>query len=338
MADSVRIGNTDISSFKVGSEDCKVYLGSTLLYPQSPSYTVLQGIERKANYLGYVDLGLGVGTDFKIEMKLNYKTAAGGRFFGVDSTFRWFKASSTTYFDYNGDRISNSTSTYPLNTDFTVTLTNYSMKSSLESTATTGVTQSSYTSSSNLGLFSSNISSNGDLAVVYYIKVYTDNGNTLVGNFIPVRRDSDNVVTLLNTITNTFCDVYGTLYGVEQTSNIERVYMQDVKSWSYTTNSDGNVNHIQKSASSSSQLTTCKVGFSGLTQITFSVNAINGSSIIFSCNKDSYSTSARTYNWDTYTVTGLDKTRQYAVMCQLVKRSGQYVDGTSANANISWQT
>lgn len=33
MADSIKIGNLDISSFKVGSDDCKVYLGDTLLYP-----------------------------------------------------------------------------------------------------------------------------------------------------------------------------------------------------------------------------------------------------------------------------------------------------------------
>lgn len=32
MADSIKIGSLDISSFKVGSDDCKVYLGSTLLY------------------------------------------------------------------------------------------------------------------------------------------------------------------------------------------------------------------------------------------------------------------------------------------------------------------
>ena len=35
MADTIKIGNLDISSFKVGSSDCKVYLGDTLLYPQS---------------------------------------------------------------------------------------------------------------------------------------------------------------------------------------------------------------------------------------------------------------------------------------------------------------
>ena len=31
----IKLGNLDISSFKVGSSDCKVYLGDTLLYPQS---------------------------------------------------------------------------------------------------------------------------------------------------------------------------------------------------------------------------------------------------------------------------------------------------------------
>lgn len=32
MADSIKLGNLDISAFKVGSDDCKVYLGDTLLY------------------------------------------------------------------------------------------------------------------------------------------------------------------------------------------------------------------------------------------------------------------------------------------------------------------
>ena len=39
MADSIKIGNLDISSFKVGSSDCKVYLGDTLLYPSTPTPT-----------------------------------------------------------------------------------------------------------------------------------------------------------------------------------------------------------------------------------------------------------------------------------------------------------
>lgn len=32
MADSIKIGNLDISAFKVGSSDCKIYLGDILLY------------------------------------------------------------------------------------------------------------------------------------------------------------------------------------------------------------------------------------------------------------------------------------------------------------------
>ena len=41
MADSIKIGNLDISAFKVGSSDCKVYLGDTLLYPQNVSYKLV---------------------------------------------------------------------------------------------------------------------------------------------------------------------------------------------------------------------------------------------------------------------------------------------------------
>lgn len=35
MADTIKIGNLDINAFKVGSSDCKIYLGDTLLYPKS---------------------------------------------------------------------------------------------------------------------------------------------------------------------------------------------------------------------------------------------------------------------------------------------------------------
>ena len=40
MADTIKIGNLDISAFKVGSSDCKIYLGDTLLYPQSQPQTL----------------------------------------------------------------------------------------------------------------------------------------------------------------------------------------------------------------------------------------------------------------------------------------------------------
>lgn len=41
MADTIKIGSLDISAFKVGSEDPKIYLGDTLLYPQTLSYKLI---------------------------------------------------------------------------------------------------------------------------------------------------------------------------------------------------------------------------------------------------------------------------------------------------------
>ena len=40
MANGIKIGNLDISSFKVGGADCSIYLGDTKLYPQSQPQTL----------------------------------------------------------------------------------------------------------------------------------------------------------------------------------------------------------------------------------------------------------------------------------------------------------
>ena len=37
---AINIGNITVDAFKVGSDDCKVYLGDTLLYPQSQPQTL----------------------------------------------------------------------------------------------------------------------------------------------------------------------------------------------------------------------------------------------------------------------------------------------------------
>ena len=210
----IRVPNNSVNAFKSAWSSY-----ANRIISIDTQYIQLQGIQRKAGNLGWVDLGLTVGTDFKIEMSLQYNTAAGGRFISIDSTFRWFMATQSgtlkSFFDYNGQRISVAAgSAYPLNTDYTITLTNFTMKSSLDSTTTTGATQTSYTPSGNLGIFSTNISSNGDLGIVYSVKVYTNDGATLVGDFIPVKRISDNMITLYNTVTDTFCTATGTLAAV----------------------------------------------------------------------------------------------------------------------------
>lgn len=63
MADGIRIGNLDISAFKVGSSDCKVYLGDVKLYPQTPSheYVEIGGVKwatMNVGATGITDTGL----------------------------------------------------------------------------------------------------------------------------------------------------------------------------------------------------------------------------------------------------------------------------------------
>ena len=41
MANGIKIGSLTIDAFKVGSDNCKIYLGDTLLYPQSVSYKLV---------------------------------------------------------------------------------------------------------------------------------------------------------------------------------------------------------------------------------------------------------------------------------------------------------
>ena len=58
MADTIKIGSLDISAFKVGPDDCKIYLGSTLLYPQTISYKL---IAQYSDYTEYI-VGCDGGT------------------------------------------------------------------------------------------------------------------------------------------------------------------------------------------------------------------------------------------------------------------------------------
>ena len=77
MADTIKIGNTDISAFKVGSGDCSIYLGSVLVCsggttPPTPTgftYSVtITGLENGDttniawNYGDHIDSNVGNGT------------------------------------------------------------------------------------------------------------------------------------------------------------------------------------------------------------------------------------------------------------------------------------
>lgn len=50
MADTIKIGSLDISAFKVGSSDCKIYLGDTKLYPKDISYKLIANYSDSSVY------------------------------------------------------------------------------------------------------------------------------------------------------------------------------------------------------------------------------------------------------------------------------------------------
>ena len=76
MADTIKIGNLDISAFKVGSDDCKVYLGDTLLYPQSTT----------PNYFRFVAREDG-----------QFKLSGNSVTYSLDSGTTWTSLASDTY-------------------------------------------------------------------------------------------------------------------------------------------------------------------------------------------------------------------------------------------------
>ena len=76
MADTIKIGNLNISAFKVGSDNCKIYLGDTLLYPQSQP-TI-------KNYLRFIATNSGTFTftgndiDYSLDSGATWTTLSSG--------------------------------------------------------------------------------------------------------------------------------------------------------------------------------------------------------------------------------------------------------------------
>ena len=137
-----------------------------------------------------------------------------GRSMVTKNDFRFFAASNKPYFDIGSSRAYiNTTSSFITGVTYTVTLENYKLTvvGNGYNRSQTGTTQTSSVVNQFHWYLFKNITITGDCAKVYYIKIW--NGNTLVGDFIPVRRNSDNVITMYNKVTNTFCDVLGTLTG-----------------------------------------------------------------------------------------------------------------------------
>ena len=103
MADSIKIGNLNISAFKVGSADCKVYLGDTLLYsggttPPTPTYQWVlynEGDTVPSTTFYGVKLYTGLGWDGEIDFGIDIHTGVG--FIYDASSEEWTAIDMTSY-------------------------------------------------------------------------------------------------------------------------------------------------------------------------------------------------------------------------------------------------
>lgn len=97
MADTIKIGNLDISSFKVGSDDCKVYLGDTLLYPQNDysnkylTFTITSSGRFKFN-----NAGINYSTDGGETWKTLSSTTAATPELSAGTTIMWKQTKTPT--------------------------------------------------------------------------------------------------------------------------------------------------------------------------------------------------------------------------------------------------
>ena len=214
MANTIKIGDSSIT-LKLGSSAVTAaYIGATKVYPNVLPYkTELSYLLKDTSHVGEVNLGLPITADFKVVMKVMYNNVGGSQFFGESDhsggdtdDFRLFCASSRVYFDFGSDRIYGTQSTYfTINTDQEIELGNYYFKNITKNKQLTGSTQSARSDN-----FTAFRNTGSDYGRIYYIKIY--NGNTLVGDFIPVI-DNNDTYTFYNKITGTVCTVLGTLTG-----------------------------------------------------------------------------------------------------------------------------
>ena len=371
MADTIKIGNLDISAFKVGPADCKVYLGDVLLYPQTVSYKLIAQYSDSTEY----KVVCNGNTTLSSSEVSGHTTPMSGMTSAVVS-------GCVTEIGLNAFSGASSLTSLTLSDDITrFNNQSFIRLSSLESfTFPSSLTYlgGSTFRYSGIRKFNNRIPSgvtalpSGCFADMYSLSAITIPSGIVSGSTNVFLRDSGLTevhferttppalgadafkgCTALIKIYIPDCDCYDSYAAQSQFSGLtDLIYAEDdtkckpvpvpktwtvsKQNWSTTADTSGNIYCIQKSASSSSELTTYQLGISGVSEITFTVSAINGSGIRFSSSKDDYATGQSTRNKQTCTITGLTPTESYIVKCQLLHRDGRYVTGTNARADITW--
>lgn len=219
MANGIKIGNLDISAFKVGSADTKVYIGDTLLYPTSrlpQGYTEVEYVQNTGN--STVNLGIqlmaNVGDTFNIVLDNETSWTSGG---GNYQTFL------TCYNEVEGNykgfyyRYNTSSSTLVIGgSSGVVTSSGRTLVSgSTYHTTINATTPRNYNHNYPLNLFSSLDSTQTPWRFckgkLYNMQVTYN--NTLVRDLVPCYRKNDNVAGLYDLVNNVF---YSSASGYDQ--------------------------------------------------------------------------------------------------------------------------
>lgn len=168
-------------------------------------YTIIDYIEGTGTQ--WIDTGIQPTTSTKIATKCSFSVDGGNVFIGAtglpdNNDFRIFRASGAyLYFDRGSGRLQNSLA---LNTVYELEFGNWYMKINGQ-TVQSG-------NAFNISLSSSTIkvmpTTNADYGKIYYLKIY--DGDTLVRDFIPVKRNKDNAIGLYDKVTKQFFNNQGT--------------------------------------------------------------------------------------------------------------------------------
>lgn len=216
----IKLGNQEIT-LKVGSNDVSAaYLGSTLVYSGgTPTpYTELQWIEmpQTSPYCAVQLVNTySACTNLYYEFTIMFNSLRDTRIidFNGNGSHMIGYSSSAIYLDINKSRAFTVTG-FATNTIYHLGL-GYKNGSNVFENIDSSTTYATFnaplpkTEKPYFGAIISNgtVNVNGDSERIYSIKVY-DSG-VLVGDYIPVIRNSDNFVTLYDKITEQYCNTVG---------------------------------------------------------------------------------------------------------------------------------
>lgn len=351
MADTIKIGNLDISAFKVGSGDCKVYLGDTLLYP--PSYkliaqysdsteykvecnnssSLVQNEVRGGNYTAYTSVILGdcitsLGPNaFLSASTMTSITFPTGLTEVANACFRYANGikninnlpSSLTTIGSGAFADMGGLTAATIPSSVTTIASNLFLRdSALKEVHFQGTTPPSVGADAFNGCTS-------------LIKIYIPNCNCY--DSYAAQSQFSGKTDIIYAEDNTKCYVPPHVYFNYVNGQYER------GGFSYTANSDNNLTTILKTASSSGELTTCNIAASGVTSVKFTqVNAVSGSGFYYSATIGGNTVTAYTNSSGAVQeFTGLSKYTTYHISVTLRKKTnGSGISGTNASANITW--